>query len=87
MGAQRCRSILSIFTQYKGVEGANYSAVKVEKYNNTLKKFEASAEIMFGDSTSIEKVLCKNKVYIMGDIDSLSSVSIEHNNTTRVPDA
>lgn len=76
MGAQRCRSIFSLFTQYNGYEGAEYSAVKVEKYNTALQRFEANAEISFDDGMSIEKVLSGNKVYILGDTDGSSSVSI-----------
>lgn len=78
IGVSRCSSVFSLFAQYIGDEGAEYSAIKIERYNSVLSNFEESAEIALGSRKSFEVILQTNKVYLLGGVSNnilLKSVS------------
>lgn len=64
---RRFRPILCLSLQEKDEEkGVESSAVKIEKYNNILNRFEMAAEITLGDRENFNAVLQKNKLFVLG---------------------
>lgn len=65
-GIRRRRPIFCLFRQIRGLEGAEQSAIKIERYNNALNEFEEAGEIELGVRVYFGVTLHKNKVYILG---------------------
>lgn len=64
---RRFRPIFCLFLQEKDEEGGvQSSAVKIEKYNNVLNRFEEAAVIELGDREGFNAVLLKNKLFVLG---------------------
>lgn len=66
IGLRRSHSIFCLFAQYKEFEGAEQSAIKIEKFNSVLNSFEETGEITLGDRIFFGMVLQKNKIYVLG---------------------
>lgn len=66
VGIRRRRSIFSICTQQKDVDGAEFSAVKIERFNSALHEFEGIREITLGNCRYFGVILHENKLYILG---------------------
>lgn len=78
VGDRRCRSVFCLFTQHKGDQSAECSAIKIEKYNGVMNCFEEAAEISLGGRSDFEVVLQQNQVYVLAGYDNvyLKSVSV-----------
>lgn len=66
VSVRRCRSFFCLFIQNKGIDGAESSAIKIEKYNSVLNSFEEAAEISLRDRMHYGVILQKKQVYILG---------------------
>lgn len=70
---RRCRSIYCVFEQMRGEEeendgepAAEYSAAKIERYNNVLNTFEEAVEITLENGIFFNTFLQKNKLFVLG---------------------
>lgn len=68
---------MCLFAQEKGFEGAEYSAVKIEKYKSELNRFEESVEIKLDDRKHFEIILNENKIYVVGGCNGSANVYLK----------
>lgn len=56
---------MCLFVQHKG-DNADYSSIKIEKYNRELNIFEEAGEISLGDRNFFDGIFHENKIYALG---------------------
>lgn len=79
-GIRRRRSIYCLFKQFKGENGAELSAVQIERYSCALNKFEEASAIAVGDRVYFAVTLVNDKVYILGGV----TRDVYHNYVSRI---
>lgn len=66
VGVRRLRSILCFFAEYRGKDGAERSAINIEKYDSTLKCYDEAIRIALGESVYFGLIFHEKKLYILG---------------------
>lgn len=63
---RRYDSIICLFLQFKGEDGADHSAIKPEKFNTAFNICEEGAEISLGERKYFSAVLHNDQIFVLG---------------------
>lgn len=59
-------AIICVFVKYRGENGAKYTEIKIEKYNDATKSFDEMINISLGMRKGFNVVFYENKIFILG---------------------